>query len=73
MDWHTRSPADVCEALETTTAGLDTNTARERRETVGPNELARDRGRRPLRILLTQFSNALIWILLIATVLSVLV
>jgi len=73
MDWHTRSPADVCEALETTTAGLDTNTARERRETVGPNELARDRGRRPLRILLAQFSSALIWVLLIAAVLSVLV
>ncbi len=73
MDWHTRSPADVCDALDTTTAGLDTNTAHERRETVGPNELTRDRGRRPLRIFLAQFSSALIWILLIAAVLSVLV
>ncbi len=73
MDYYTRPIETTFEALETGPAGLAEETARERRERVGPNELTRERGRHPLRILLEQFASALIWILIIAAILSVLI
>ncbi|WP_436925036.1 cation-translocating P-type ATPase [Halosimplex amylolyticum] len=70
MDWYTRSLESVYDELDTSAAGLETATADERRETVGPNEIAGDHGRGPLDIFLSQFSSALIWVLIVAAVLS---
>ncbi|RLM57320.1 cation-transporting P-type ATPase [Halobellus sp. Atlit-31R] len=70
MDWHSRSAAAACEELETTTAGLTSEEADARLADVGPNEITGDHGRGPLAIFLAQFSSALIWVLLVAAVLS---
>ncbi|WP_256545351.1 cation-translocating P-type ATPase [Halobellus inordinatus] len=70
MDWHSRSGDEVCEELETTSAGLAPGEAAERLADVGPNEITGDHGRGALRIFLAQFSSALIWVLLVAAILS---
>jgi Ca2+-transporting ATPase len=70
MDWHSRSAEAVCDAVETTPAGLTAREAAERLATVGPNEITGDHGRGPLKIFLAQFSSALIWVLIVAAVLS---
>ncbi|WP_363465238.1 cation-translocating P-type ATPase [Halogeometricum borinquense] len=70
MDWHARDPEEIYEELNTTASGLSATDAAERYETVGPNEITGERQRGPLRIFLAQFSSALIWVLLLAAVLS---
>ena len=70
MVWHARSIEKIYDELETGEAGIDRETADERRATVGRNEITGDHGRRPLEILLAQFSNALVWVLLVAAALS---
>jgi len=70
MDWHSRSGDEVCEELETTSAGLASEEAAERLADVGANEITGDQGRGALRIFLAQFSSALIWVLLVAAILS---
>jgi len=70
MSWYTRPLETIYDELDTTPQGLSTATADQRRERVGPNEITGDHGRGPLRIFLAQFSSALIWVLLVAAVLS---
>ncbi|WP_324761019.1 cation-translocating P-type ATPase [Haloarcula sp. GH36] len=70
MAWHTRSLEEIYDELETNEAGLDRETADERRATFGRNEIIGDHGRGPVQILLAQFSSALIWVLLVAAALS---
>lgn len=70
MDWYTRTRSEIYDGLETTAEGLTTATADERRAEVGPNEITGDHGRGPLQIFLAQFASALIWVLLVAAVLS---
>ncbi|WP_123538487.1 cation-translocating P-type ATPase [Halosimplex salinum] len=71
MNWHTRSLERIYDELDTSAAGLEPTTAEKRRESVGPNEISGDRGRGPLEIFVAQFSSALIWVLIVAAVLSV--
>jgi Ca2+-transporting ATPase len=70
MDWHTRSLEDIYDELNTTSSGLETETAVDRRADVGPNEISGESGRSPLQIFLAQFSSALIWVLIGAAVIS---
>lgn len=69
-EWHAKDVDFVLNTLETTKKGLDTDIARERLETYGPNRLAVSEKITPLKILLKQFTNILVVILLIAVVIS---
>ncbi|MFD1568538.1 cation-translocating P-type ATPase [Halolamina litorea] len=73
MDWFERPVEAVLDELGTTPAGLDAETARERRREFGPNEITGEEARSPVRILLSQFTSALIWVLIAAAALSVVV
>ncbi len=64
---HTMLPEQVLEALETGPQGLSQADALERLERFGPNALAAGKKISALRILLRQFANILILILLVAT------
>jgi Ca2+-transporting ATPase len=68
--FHTMTPAAVCAALSTGPQGLSETEAQERLDRYGPNELAAAKKITPWRILLRQFANLLITILLVATVIS---
>jgi len=70
IPFHTRTPEQVFEALATGPRGLSAAAARERLERDGPNELAAGRKISVWRILLRQFANLLIAILLVATAIS---
>ena len=68
--FHTLAPEQVCEVLETGPQGLSETSALERLEHYGPNELAAGKTISVWGILLRQFANLLIVILLAATVIS---
>jgi len=68
--WHTLSIEDVCARLKATPTGLTETEAAERLNAYGPNELEAAHRISPWALLLEQFKNVLIIILLIATVLS---
>ncbi len=68
--WHAVSATDAFDLLRSTPAGLTAGEARRRLERYGPNELQEARRISPWQILLEQFKNVLIIILLIATVIS---
>jgi Ca2+-transporting ATPase len=68
--WHTRSTDDVAGALGTDPQGLTSNDAAARLEQHGFNELPRADAVSPWKILVEQFQNVLIIILLIAVALS---
>ncbi|MBA4386864.1 MAG: ATPase [Verrucomicrobia bacterium] len=68
--WHNMTVEAVCSQLQTTPAGLNSAQYANLSAQHGPNELQAARGISPWSILLQQFSNVLIVILLIATVLS---
>ena len=68
--WHTLSVEQVYSRLESTPAGLSGAEAARRLAHYGPNELQAGRRVSPWILLLQQFKNVLIIILLIATALS---
>jgi Ca2+-transporting ATPase len=68
--FHTMTPEQVCETLETSPTGLAGAVAQERLEQYGPNELAAGKKISAWRIFLRQFANLLILILLVATAIS---
>ena len=70
LPFHTMAPEQVLEALGTGPAGLDRDAAQDRLERYGPNELAAGKKISVWSILLRQFTNLLIVILLAATVIS---
>ena len=70
LPFHTMAPEQVLEALGTGPAGLDRDAAQARLERYGPNELAAGKKISAWSILLRQFTNLLIVILLAATVIS---
>ena len=70
LPFHTMAPEQVLEALGTGPAGLDRDAAQARLERYGPNELAAGKKISAWSILLRQFANLLIVILLAATVIS---
>src|SRR5687767_4018181 len=70
-DWHQLDVTDVLQRLETdSAAGLSAAEAARRQAEHGPNELQQVEGVSPWKLLLDQFKNVLIIILLIATALS---
>ncbi|WP_394742862.1 cation-translocating P-type ATPase [Natronococcus roseus] len=67
-DWYARPLEDVLEALETSRRGLEPAEARRRLEREGPNEIEAGAGVSPIRILLEQYTSALIWVLIVAAI-----
>jgi Ca2+-transporting ATPase len=70
-EWHSVSYGDVLESLNTSSVGLNTTDANIRLKTEGPNILYRQRMESAFKILLRQFLNPLIYVLLAATVLAI--
>ena len=70
MEWHAESADTVTDDLDTDEAGLAEDTATERRAEYGLNEIAAGETRSPLAVFLSQFASALIWVLLVAAVIS---
>ncbi|PAP78665.1 cation transporter [Rubrivirga marina] len=70
--WHARPTADVLAALGTTDLGLSTEVAARRLVEHGPNALPQHGGESALSILVRQFHNPLIYVLLASTGLAIL-
>ncbi len=68
--WYALSPGVVLKSLATSENGLDSQEARQRLATDGPNQLTVRRGRSRLAIFLEQFKSPLILILLGAAVIA---
>jgi Ca2+-transporting ATPase len=69
--WYLRSVDECVAELDTDSAkGLDADAVRERQERFGPNQIQEARRRGPLRLLLEQFSDFMILVLLAAAVVS---
>jgi Ca2+-transporting ATPase len=68
--WHSKTPQEALSELNVTSTGLTTQNAQERLTVHGPNELKKEKGKPPLKLLLGQFTNVLMIILLIAIGLS---
>jgi magnesium-transporting ATPase (P-type) len=72
--WHALPVDEVLTELDSDRSnGLTTEEAERRLEEVGPNELGKDEPRGDLEILLHQFTSPLIYILLVAGVVTVLI
>ena len=70
LPWHTMTPAETEQALQTGARGLQEAQARERLATCGPNRLAPPRRRGPLLRFFMQFHNILLYVMLGATVIT---
>ncbi|MEM2882616.1 MAG: HAD-IC family P-type ATPase, partial [Candidatus Bathyarchaeia archaeon] len=68
--WHSMGIEEVLSALGTDRSGLAEEEAKRRLEEFGPNELIAEERESPLKILIDQFKNILIIILILATILS---
>lgn len=68
--WHTLTTEESFESLESSPSGLSSEEVARRQEEFGPNELQAQARVSPWTILLEQFKNVLIIILLLATALS---
>ncbi len=69
--WHTRQVDEVLNELNTDAInGLRDEQARQRLETYGQNELIERTGKKPIMLLLEQFTSTLVIILIIAAVIS---
>jgi Ca2+-transporting ATPase len=69
--WHSAGNEQVLEALESSAAGLSSAEAGSRLQAVGPNVLKRAKGDGPLRILLRQINDPLIYVLLASVALAI--
>jgi len=70
INWHTLTVDEVAQRLETTPGGLGTEHAAERLAHFGANELKEKRARSPWRMLLDQFSDFMIIVLIGAAIIS---
>ncbi|MEW6222884.1 MAG: HAD-IC family P-type ATPase, partial [Candidatus Hadarchaeota archaeon] len=68
--WHSMKIEEVLRGSNSKLEGLSSGDATKRLQEFGPNELKKEKKVSPLRLFLEQFTNILIIILLIATVLS---
>ena len=68
--WHSKSTEGVLEELQTDPLGLSEEEAKQRLEKYGPNELKERRRTSALQILLNQFRDIFVIMLLIATAIS---
>src|SRR5256712_1987327 len=69
-DWHALRPEAVLQRLESSRIGLTTRESAARLARVGPNELVQTTRISPLRILLSQFTDVLVIVLIIAAIIS---
>ena len=69
--WHNKTTQEAMTELNVTSTGLTTEDAQKRLTQYGPNELKKEKGKSPLKLLLGQFTNILMIILLIAIGLSI--
>jgi len=72
LNWYTMSMKEVLEKLGSSHEGLAESEVRARLEMYGPNILAEEEKINRLKILLHQFTSPLIYILLIAAVVTTL-
>ncbi|HSV49921.1 MAG TPA: cation-transporting P-type ATPase, partial [Candidatus Acidoferrales bacterium] len=70
-NWHSQTPEAVMTELNVTPNGLTTQEAKNRQATYGPNLIKQEKGTSPLKILIGQFTDILMIILLLATALSI--
>ncbi|MEO6974747.1 MAG: cation-transporting P-type ATPase, partial [Gallionella sp.] len=70
INWHTLGTDQVAQRLETTPDGLSQEQAAERLAHYGANELREKRARSSWRMLLDQFSDFMIIVLIIAAIIS---
>ncbi|NLY63796.1 MAG: cation-transporting P-type ATPase [Alcaligenaceae bacterium] len=70
IDWHTLTPLQVEQKLQTAKSGLTQNEARERLTKYGPNRLAPPKKRGPLLRFLLQFHNLLLYVMMGAAVIT---
>jgi Ca2+-transporting ATPase len=70
--WHQMTPDEALRALDTTSTGLSPAEAAARLQRFGPNALREEKGISPWQILLAQFRNFLVLLLVAATGLSLL-
>ena len=68
--WHTKSVEATLRELDTSPVGLSTQQAIERLAKFGPNELERKKGKSPVLIFLSQFTEIMVIVLLIAAAIS---
>ena len=68
--WHTQSVEEVLAQVASTADGLSSQEAAQRLATNGPNELKEGKPISPLQIFLDQFKSLIIWILIVAGVIS---
>ncbi len=70
MDWYQLSTRETIEKTMTSEVGLSTAEARQRLAQLGPNQLGEEEKINKLKILLEQFTSPLIYILLIAGIVT---
>lgn len=70
-NWYQKKEAEILQLLQTSQEGLSDKEAASRLETYGPNKLAEAEKIGRLRLLLHQFTNPLIYILLAAALVTV--
>jgi len=70
MNWYQLSAKDILHKLNTSEKGLTDEEARQRLEQYGPNKLAEEEEISRLKIFLHQFASPLIYILIIAAVIT---
>ena len=68
--WHSQSAEEVLTRLAATAEGLSSQESARRLATNGPNELKEGKPSSPLQMFLGQFKSLIIWILIIASVIS---
>jgi len=68
--WYSQSAEEVLAQFASSAAGLSTQEAAQRLTANGPNELKEGKRINPLQILIGQFKSLIIWILIVAGVIS---
>lgn len=71
VNWYNKSLENLFSLLSTSLTGLSSGDASERLARFGPNELQEEKKVHPIFLLLEQFKSLLIWILIIAAVISI--
>ena len=70
-EWHSKTVQESIDKLQASKQGLTSDEAQKRLSQYGTNEIRKEKGKSPLKILAEQFTDILIIILLIATALSI--
>jgi Ca2+-transporting ATPase len=68
--WHAQSTQETLHKLQTCVTGLSASDAAQRLTTNGPNELQEGRRISPWQIFLGQFKSLIVWILIVAGIIS---